>query len=129
MWTELDTDAYQILHHQLLHKPTRRELQLQNTLDSNDKILRRRQRREQKNQILIHHTFESGPLLEFMFQYRQIWNKAYVESRTPISKPRLVIGTTNNMCLQSLFVWKKPNREMLIRMEHTEQIPPTKTSR
>ena len=25
VWTELDTDAYKKLHHQLLHKPTRRE--------------------------------------------------------------------------------------------------------
>ena len=42
VWTELDTDAYQILHQQLLHKPTRREQEVQNTLDHTGELLRRR---------------------------------------------------------------------------------------
>ena len=68
VWTELDTGAYQILHQQLLHKPTRREEQLQNRSELTETSSCRRQCPEQKNQILIHHTFESGPLLNFKSQ-------------------------------------------------------------
>ena len=113
-WTELDTGAYQILHQQLLHQPTRREQQLENRSDHSENSSCRRQRHEHKNQILIHHTFESGPLLNFKSQYRHLWNQSYVTSGTRIGKPRLIIGTSNNACLQNLFVWKKPRREILI---------------
>ena len=127
VWTELDTEAYQMLHQQLLHRPTRREVELQNTLYSTGNLLRRKQRRKQENQIIIHHTFESGPLLNFKSQYRQLWNKSYVTTETHIGKPRLIIGTTNNPCLQSLFVFKKPPREMLTRMEHEKQMSSSNT--
>ena len=78
VWTDLNTQAYQILHQQLLHKPTRREQQLQNRSDHTENSTGRRQRRKRKNQILIHHTFESGPLLNFKPHYRQLRNKSYV---------------------------------------------------
>ena len=86
VYSESDTDAYQILHQQLLHKPTRREQQLQNRSDHTVNLFRRRQRREQKNQIIMHHTSESGSLLNFKSQYRQLWNKSYVTTRTRIGK-------------------------------------------
>ena len=127
VWTELDTDAYRILHQQLLHRPTQREQQLQNTSNQTDNSFRRIQRREHKNQIIIHHTFERGPLLNFKSQYRQLWNKSYVTTETRIGKPRLIIGTTNNPCLQSLFVLKKPPREMLTRMEREKQMSTSNT--
>jgi len=78
---------------------------------------------------LLSITFESGPLLNFKPRYRQLWNKSYVSTGTRIGKRRLIIGTMNNRCLQSLFVWKKPTREMLTRMEDIQQIPTTNTSR
>ena len=74
VWTELDTDAYQILHQQLLYRPTRRGQQLRARSDYTGNSLCRRQRREQKNQIIIHHTFETDPLLNFKLPYRQLWN-------------------------------------------------------
>ena len=129
IWSELNAGAYQIFHQQLLHKPTRREEQLQKTSDHTDDSLLQRQRREHKNQILIHHTFETGPSLSIKLQYRQLWSKSYVISGTRISTPRLIIGTTINPCLQSLFIWKKPSREMLTRIEKLEQIPTTSVSR
>jgi len=46
VWTELNTSSYEKLHLHLLHKPTRREQQLQNTLDSTGNLLRRKQRCE-----------------------------------------------------------------------------------
>ena len=73
-----------------------------------------------KNQIIIHHTFESGPLLNFKHRYSQLWDKSYVSTGTRAGKPRLIVGTTNNPCLQSLFVRKKPPRQMLIRTEPTQ---------
>ena len=102
---------------------------MQNGSDQAATSLYRRQRREYKNQILIHHTFETGPSLNIKLQYRQLWRKSYVISGTRISTPRLIIGTTINPCLQSLFVWKKPSREMLTRIEKLEQIPTTSVSR
>ena len=128
VWTELDSGAYQILHQQLLHKPTRREEQLQKTSDHTDDSLLQRQRREHKNQILIHHTFESGPLLNFKSQYRQLWSKSYITSGTRIGKPRLIIGTINNPCLRSLFVSKKPPEEMLTKMDRNEPVSNSNTN-
>jgi hypothetical protein len=121
--TELDATMYQQLHHQLLYKPTRREKELQDMDDGTGKILRTRQRHEPKNQIIIHHTFESGPMLNFKEKYRRLWNQSYVSTGSRIGKPRLIIGTSNNPCLQSLFVSKKPPREMLTKMEPTIKIP------
>ena len=128
-WTELDTGAYEILHQQLLHQPTRREQRLQNRSGHSENSLCRRQRHENKNQILIHHTFESGPLLNFKSQYRQLWNQSYVTSGTRIGKPRLIIGSTNNPCLQNLFVWKKPSRTMLTKLESQEDMATSTTNR
>jgi hypothetical protein len=93
---------------------------LEHIQDDAVKILRRRQRPEQKNQIIIHHTFESGPLLNFKQQYRQLWNNSYVSTEARIGKPRLIIGTSNNPCLQSLFVSKEPPQELLTRMEQNK---------
>lgn len=122
VWTELNTQAYQQLHHQLLYKATRREKELQEMDDGTGKILRKRQRREQKSQIIVHHTFESGPLLNFKQQYRRLWNQSYVSTGSRIGKPRLIIGTSSNPSLQSLLVSKKPSREMLTKMEATVSI-------
>ena len=122
VWTELDTGSYHILHPQLLHKLTLREQQLQNSSHPTETSLCSRQYREYKNHLLIHRTFETGPLLNFKLQYRQLWNKSYVTSAAGIGKARLIIGNTNNPSLQSLFVWKKPSREMLTRMECEETV-------
>jgi hypothetical protein len=84
---------------------------------------------QKKNQIIIHHTFESGPLLNFKPEYRRLWNQSYVSTGTRIGKPRLIIGTSNNPCLQNLFVWKKPPREMLTKMEPTVSISTEKRNR
>lgn len=93
---------------------------MQNTLDHTGKVLRRRQRRKQNNKIIVHHTFESGPLLNLEPPYRQLWKQSYVSTGTCIGKSRLIIGTMNNPCLQTSFVWKKPPREMFTRMKREE---------
>ena len=125
VWTELDEDAYQKLHHHLLYKPTRREKDVQEMDEGTDNIIRTQKQTEPKNQIIIHHTFESGSLLNFKPQYRQLWETSYVSNGSRIGKPRLIIGTSNNPCLQSIFVWKKPSHQMLTRMEPTIRISTT----
>ena len=123
VWTELNTQAYQQLHHQLLYKPPRREKELQEINDGTGKILRKRQRPERKNQIIIHHTFESAPLLSFKSNYRRLWDQSYGSSGSRIGKPRLIIGISNNQCLQSLLVWKKPPREIVTKTKVTVSLP------
>ncbi len=54
-----------------------------------------------KNQIVIHQTFESGPLLTFKPEYRRLWEKSYIAAGSHIGKPRLIIGTSNNLYQQS----------------------------
>ncbi|CAF1433899.1 unnamed protein product [Rotaria sordida] len=77
VWTDLDCEAYQQLHHTLLNKPTRREKQ-QNSGKSNHQSIRKKKNSEQKNQIYVHYTFENGSLLAFKKEYRQLWKKFYV---------------------------------------------------
>ena len=116
VWTELDYKAYAQLHQQSLYRPTRREKEAEVMHDDSGPTLTGK-RSEKKGHVIIHHTFESGPLLDFKSEYRRLWNKTYGFQGSRIGKDRLIIGTLNNRCLQSLFIHKKPPRQMLTRME------------
>ncbi|CAF2880042.1 unnamed protein product [Rotaria sp. Silwood2] len=117
VWTELNTESYQQLHHELLYKPTRREQKVQ--LETNGTSLKKQTNYEHKDQIYLHYTFETGPLTNFKKEYRQIWNKYYVYPGSRLRNTRLILGTILNRTLQSLLIHKKPKRDILTKMETT----------
>ncbi|CAF1331688.1 unnamed protein product [Rotaria sordida] len=120
VWTDLDCEAYQQLHHTLLNKPTRREKQ-QNSGKSNHQSIRKKKNSEQKNQIYVHYTFENGSLLAFKKEYRQLWKKFYVYPGSRFKNTRLILGKILNRTLQSFLIHKKPRRQILTRMQPTTE--------
>ncbi|CAF4572884.1 unnamed protein product, partial [Rotaria sp. Silwood2] len=117
VWTELNSDLYQQLHHELLYKPTHREQKVQ--LETNDISLKKATNYEHKDQIYLHYTFETGPLINFKKQYREIWGKYYVYPGSRLRNTRLILGTILNRTLQSLLIHKKPKKDILTKMEST----------
>ncbi|CAF3084424.1 unnamed protein product [Rotaria sp. Silwood2] len=119
VWTELNSESYQQLHHELLYRPTRRENEAQ--LQTSAQLIPKPKHYEHKDQIYLHYTFESGSLINFKKEYRQIWGKYYVYSGSRLKSTRLIIGTILNRTLQSLLIHKKPKRVKLTKMESTTQ--------
>ncbi|CAF1448651.1 unnamed protein product [Rotaria sordida] len=122
IWIELNSEAYQILHHTLLYKPTRRENKT--NIQSNEKSIEKQTTYEHKGQIYLHYTFETGPLLDFKKEYRKLWQKHYVYPGSRCKNTRLILGTLLNRTLQNLLIHKKPKRDMLTRMETTTAAVP-----
>ncbi|CAF4211062.1 unnamed protein product [Rotaria sp. Silwood2] len=119
VWTELTGELYQQLHHTLLYKETRRELEMKNQIQDN--LILKKKKYEHKDEIYLHYTFENGPLLNFKKQYRQIWEKYYVYPGSRLKNTRLILGTILNRTLQSLLIHKKPKRDMLRKMQPTTE--------
>ncbi|CAF4821807.1 unnamed protein product, partial [Rotaria sp. Silwood2] len=115
-------EAYQNLHHTLLYKPTKRENKT--NVQSNDQLIENQTTYEHKDQIYLHYTFETGPLLDFKKEYRKIWEKHYVYPGSRCKNTRLILGTLLNHTLQDLLIHKKPKREMLTRMQPTTGAAP-----
>ncbi|CAF3870391.1 unnamed protein product [Rotaria sp. Silwood1] len=117
--TELTNELYQQLHHTLLYKETRREMETK--IQREDNLISKKKKYEHKDEIYLHYTFENGPLLNFKKEYRQIWEKYYVYPGSRLKNTRLILGTILNRTLQSLLIHKKPKRDMLRKMEATTE--------
>ncbi|CAF2892523.1 unnamed protein product [Rotaria sp. Silwood2] len=125
--TELNSEAYQQLHHKLLYKETRREKETK--IQNNDNLIQKKKKYEHKDQIYLHYTFENGPLLNFKKEYREIWQKYYVYPGSRLKNTRLILGTILNRTLQSLLIHKKPPRIMLTKMESSTGAVQTTTTK
>ncbi|CAF3826187.1 unnamed protein product [Rotaria sp. Silwood1] len=100
-------------------KPTRRENK--NNVQSNDQFIQKQTTYEHKDQIYLHYTFESGPLLDFKKECRKIWQKHYIYPGSRCQNTRLILGTLLNRTLQNLLIHKKPKRDMLTTMQPTTE--------
>jgi hypothetical protein len=125
--TELDAEQYKQLHQKLLCLPTRRERRkkYQRIADSgnNNEQLYENEDKLGKKQLwnkkilMLPHTFESGPLLNFKREFRQLWTKFYVYKGSVMKDVRLVITSLSNPSLNDLLVHKKPSRSLLTKMD------------
>jgi hypothetical protein len=70
-----------------------------------------------KKILMLPHTFESGPLLNFKREFRQLWTKFYVYKGSVMKDVRLVTTTLSNPSLNDLLVHKKPSRSLSNKME------------
>ncbi len=125
---ELNVQEYQQLHQKLLCLPTRREKKYQriaadSQLHSEDDYEIEDQL--DKNQacskkiLLIPHTFESGPLLNFNREFRELWTKSYIYPGSVMKDVRLMMTILSNPPLNDLLVHKKPSRLLLTKMERS----------
>ncbi|CAF1524488.1 unnamed protein product [Rotaria sp. Silwood1] len=119
VWTELNSEAYEQLHHKLLYKETRREIETK--IQGKDNLIQKKKKYEHKDQIYLHYTFENGPLSNFKKEYRRIWEKYYLYPGSRLKNTRLILGTILNRTLQSLLIRKKPKRDMLTKMQPTTE--------
>ena len=83
---------------------TRREKQQQQQPNSNQKEIR------------VYFTFESGPMLNFKRELKNLWDKHYIDNNPMKHDVRLNIGTRSNNNLNQLLVKKKPPKVMLMNV-------------
>jgi len=108
---QLDKIVYRELHRKLLMQSTRREKRQQNLTQNVNQ-----QQNSNKKEIHIHFTFESGPMLNFKRELKNLWKKHYIENNPLNNNVHLKIGTRSNKNLTQLFVKKKPPKAMLMNM-------------
>ncbi|CAF3946577.1 unnamed protein product, partial [Rotaria magnacalcarata] len=107
VWKHLDENIYQQFHRKLLYQSTRnekRQLQINSTIDQylpKPKIWDRQR-------LILHYKYESGPTIKYRRELRQLWQKYYVNTESLLKHVRLTIGTTNNPSLERRLVHKKP---------------------
>ncbi|CAF3717848.1 unnamed protein product [Rotaria sp. Silwood1] len=110
---QFDEVVYGELHRQVLYQATRREKQqelgqLGMTSNANQ------QANSNQNDIFVHFTFESGPMLNFKQELKNLWKKHYIDNNPIKHNIRLKIGTRSNKNLNQLLVKKKPPKAMLM---------------
>jgi hypothetical protein len=117
------------LHQKLLYLPTRREKQKchrtritnddtgSEHLDKNNDSHTKKQ--WNKKFLMLPHTYESGPLLEFKPEFRKLWTKHYVYKGSLMTDVRVMITTLSNPSLNDLLVHKKPSRSLLTKMQES----------
>lgn len=113
----LDNNVYQLLHQEMIARPTRREKEkrITHTNERNSSNPYEHTTKEWKRQeIQVSYTFESGPMLAFKRELRQLWNKHYIYQGSLLNNVRLRIGIRSNKSLNHLLVKKKPKRDMLV---------------
>ncbi|CAF1285889.1 unnamed protein product, partial [Rotaria sordida] len=124
--TELDPKQYEELHQKLLYLSTRREKMYEKrTSDKNnneqvyknDNANKLTKKEWNKKILILPHTFESGPLMEFKREFRKLWTKSYTYKGSLMKDVRLVMTTLCNPSLNDLLVYKKPSRSLLTKME------------
>ncbi|CAF1255117.1 unnamed protein product [Rotaria sordida] len=113
---QLDEAMYGKLHRQLLLQPTRREKQQQQPLQEIMAINRNQQQNSNHNEIFVHFTFESGPMLNFKRELKSLWEKHYIDNSPIKHNIQLKIGTRSNKNLTQLLVKKKPPKAMLMNV-------------
>ncbi len=122
--TELDVQQYQQLHQKLLCLPARRGKKYQQIAESElhiEELFENENQLDRKvwnNKILfLPHTFESGPLLNFKEEFRQLWAKSYVYPGSLMKDVRLMMTTLSSPSLNDLLVHKKLSQLLLTKME------------
>jgi hypothetical protein len=108
------------IHQKLLCLPTRREKKCQRIADSELHTKELYENEDQldrkvwnKKILCIPHTFESGPLLNFKREFRELWMKSCVYPGSVMKDVRLIMTKLSNPSLNDLLVHKKPSRLLL----------------
>jgi len=105
---QLDESIYQLLHKALIARPTRPEKQRDTEQQQHQKS-----NNYAKKKIIVHFIFESGSMLDFRRQLRQLWENHYIYENSLLNNVLLIIATRSNKSLNQLPVKKKLPREIL----------------
>ncbi|CAF4638882.1 unnamed protein product [Rotaria sp. Silwood2] len=129
IYKDLDEETYQQFHAILLNEcqitdqsseHAQQEQQQQpskNQIDQKDT----RKSEQKERQLIIHYTYESGPLKAFNRDFRTIWNKHFCYANSALNNVRVILGTRANKTLDHLLVKKKPSRTILMLKDDIPQ--------
>ncbi|CAF1154105.1 unnamed protein product [Rotaria magnacalcarata] len=121
IYKDLHEETFQQFHVKLLNEcqvkdhsseqPQQQQQQKsnKNEIDQKDNGKSEKKRR----QLIIHYTYESGPLKTFNRVFRTIWEKHFCYTNSPLNNVRVILGTRINKTLDHLLVKKKPPRILL----------------
>lgn len=113
--TRMNQSTYQNLHERLLARPTRRDRQESFGSETHDSMapntMYAPEHQRNKATLILHYTFESGPLLQFKSKLQQLWKDHYLFDQSCMRNFRLTIGTRSNKNLHQLLVRTRPRED------------------
>jgi hypothetical protein len=114
----LDAQMYQQLHEKLLHQPSRREKQLITMIQDNDAVPTALQTKPWDKKVMYpRFQFENGPIRYLKPSFLQWWKKWYIFPQSSVADVEVRSCTTMNRTLESLFIHKKPPKDLLRKLE------------
>lgn len=120
VFTKRDSIKYQQFHQRLLNPLDPVSAQLQNftTEDSNNNYVTKADLKQIKiknyvHTLILHYTYESGPIHTFKREFRKLWEKHFYYDSSQIKQIRLIMGTISHKTLEQLIVQKKPTKKLL----------------
>ncbi|CAF3206763.1 unnamed protein product, partial [Rotaria sp. Silwood2] len=113
----LDAQVYHELHQRLLHMPTRREKQNQETIENVNALpdVLRKKNTWDPNILYVKYYYESGPRLSIQHDFRQWWKQHFAYEGSNVEHVQLKFAVKTNCTLEDMFVHKKPSQQMLKR--------------
>jgi hypothetical protein len=115
---ELNQQVYSHLHQNLLHQPTRREKQLQTTMQDPVRAPAVLQPKLWNSQVMFpRYLFDSALIINFQEEFTKWWRKYYAFPGSPVEYVKVRQVANTNRTLETFFIHKKPPREVLTKME------------
>jgi hypothetical protein len=117
---QLNKQVYQRFHHTLLHRPTRREKQLNKMMQDPVVSPAVLQPKIWNHKIMYpRYLFDSGQSSDLTKEFYKWWKTYYDNPILPVHNVKIRLVANTNRTLESFFIYKKPPREMLTKMETT----------
>lgn len=116
---ELDEAGYQRLHQRLLQQPTRKEKALNNIFHDPIRSPTALEIKEwDKTVMLPKSKFDGSTFNVFKKQFYEWWKKYYADNGSTVQNVKVRLVAKPNRTLETFLIHKKPNKEILTRMEN-----------
>ncbi len=118
VFNQLNEHFYFCLHENLLYQPTRREKQLQKMIQDPIRTPVVLQPKIWNRQLMFpRYLFDTGLTINFRKEFKKWWKTFYAVPASPVEQVQVRLIANTNRTLESLFIHKKPPREILTRIE------------
>ena len=120
---QLNKHSYHGLHKRLLYQRTRREKELQLTMQQLGPFkppMEVQSKIQNQEVVYPHYLFEKGLTSNLPKQIHTWWKKHYAFNGSPLQHVKLQLVSNTNRTLETFLIRNKPSREILTRMESTQ---------
>jgi hypothetical protein len=118
---QLNEEVYHNLHQTLLYQATRREKQLQIMMQDPIRTPSVLQPKIWNKELMYPcYLFDIGLTLRLPIEFYKWWKTYYAFPGSSVESVMVRLVTTTSRSLESFFIYKKPPREILTRMETTQ---------